>query len=174
MRLAAKIVLAVVALLLILVFIVPCFLPWSGLHSRYEWMDITSGRCRNQRYVLFVKVTDRVEETRVSQLYRELVGEPGEPEWRLCNTFGPYVAVSPHHAYHSAMAGARMLLKTFEHTPFTDGAKRKALLTYLDLLQQHDSYDPADDYVDRVICHVARLDKDLVDADDLPPAEKAP
>ena len=70
MRRATTIVLAVVAIVLVLIYVVPLLLPitWaSRYNSRFTSMDIASGRLRHERYLLGIKVSDRLEETRLSE-----------------------------------------------------------------------------------------------------------
>lgn len=53
----------------------------GALSSRQYSMDVTAGRARYEQFVLGVRDVESVYETRLSKLYREVVGEPPPPVW---------------------------------------------------------------------------------------------
>jgi hypothetical protein len=80
---------AILSVLLLAVVVIPFFIPWSPLNCWHEEVDITTGRIRRQRILLFVKVAESIEETPLSKVV--LRGQPptGTPLWHRINTFSP-------------------------------------------------------------------------------------
>lgn len=147
MRRATTIVLAVVAIVFVLIYVVPLFLPitWaSRYNSRFTSMDIASGQLRHERYLLGVKVSDRLEETRLSEAYRQLVGNTSPAEWRTVRSDVPGYLINWMHG--NSFFASRWLALAFEKGRFSDDAKRQALLTFFRLLQQDDNPDRAEEY----------------------------
>lgn len=139
--------LAALSVVLILAPIVVGFLvPWNGINCWTDSIDIRSGRYRYERYVWYVKISERIEETGVSDAYRSLVGEPGPPDWRRVNIFSPGVRNSPHYLFHGALHACREIERAFGTAAFSDPAKRKAVLAWLSLLQEDGSDFRARDY----------------------------
>jgi len=171
MRTAGYVAVAILTLLFLMGFVVPFFFPWTPLNCTDESIDITSGRKRVEKHFLYMKVADRIEETPLSGAYRELVGEPGQPDWRRVNTFSPGVSHSPHYIYHSALISARQLTEAFGSQRFTDRARKQAVLTFLGLLQSEGNDGKAGDYawaVFSLACDAKRRDAAEVDVGDLP------
>ncbi len=83
-------------------FIVPIFSPWSEINCRHEEINIKTGQARYSRYIWFICVSERVEETFISKLLNGERVEKGDiEEWQKVNTrslFGP----SPHYRFHAA------------------------------------------------------------------------
>jgi hypothetical protein len=87
---------------LLAVCVIPFFVQWSPLNCWHEDVDITTGRIRRQWILLFVKVSEVIEETPLSKVVSR--GEPATepPEWHRVNTFSPGIHYSPHYRYHGA------------------------------------------------------------------------
>jgi len=121
-------------------------LAWRAVRWRRESIDIKAGRQRYERYIWCIRVADSVEETEISKVYRELIGEPPPPDWRTVNTFYGRRSISPHHRYHGAFGSAEWLTMSFGGTQFTDAARRSAVTELLRLLQTSGDYSAAHEY----------------------------
>jgi hypothetical protein len=137
--------------LLALVLVVPMVEPWSPVNCWHESMDITAGRYRYQRYLLWLKLADRIDETPLSRRYRDLIGEPPEPVWRRVNTFSLGTHHSPHYTYHGSFADANTLETALNLPVLTDEARAAAIETFFKRLQSDDSYFEASRYANRVL-----------------------
>ena len=93
---------ALLAVVLLVVTVVPFFFQWSPLNCWHEEVDITTGRIRRQWILLFVKVSESIEDTPLSEVV--LKGQPpsGTPQWHRVNTFSPGIHYSPHYRFHGA------------------------------------------------------------------------
>lgn len=91
------------------VFVVPIFVPWSELNCRRQEVDTSTGRIRVTRYLLYCKISERIEESVISRVLPPAEVAATRPRWRTVNTFSPGTRNSPHHAYHSAFYQIRML-----------------------------------------------------------------
>jgi len=124
-------------------FVVPLFLPWSPINCRYEEVDITTGRLRFSRYLFYCKVSERIEETALSKMLPEDIVSESTPQWRKVNTFSVGCNYSPHHQFHSAIVQIRFLSGIWEMSQqygLTDSTKRAMALHVL-ALWQHDGSD---------------------------------
>lgn len=105
--------------------------PWSPVCCRHQDIDINSGRVRHTRYVLFCKVSERVENTPLSDAIGERGVASATPDWRRVNTFSPGVHHSPHYGFHSAFGQVGSLTGIWQHVGFGEEVRRK---TAADLL----------------------------------------
>lgn len=58
--------------------VVPLFSPWSGINSRLEEIDVTSGRARETRYLFWIPVQQEVWETPLSRVLSGVPPAAGE------------------------------------------------------------------------------------------------
>lgn len=137
---------ASVFVLLCLAFVVPFFIPSTRLNCETNYIDITCGRSRYDRYLLGIKIISKIEETELSKMYRNLVGERPSPVWRRVTTFSPRLQDSPHYRHHVSGYAARILFEALNRTKFTDEAKRTAIINFFNLLEVDDSYGRAREY----------------------------
>lgn len=126
--------LAAAALLIVLGFVVPFFLPWTELNCRHQDVDIRTGRLRYMKYFLFLKVSDRVEDSSITSLLspEQLTGAA---DWRRVNTFSPGVHYSPHYTFHGAIGDMRTLSMIWEMDNAPEDVRRKTALHVLALWQ---------------------------------------
>jgi hypothetical protein len=100
--------------------------------------DLTVGRqCCDYR-LFGVTVRQKVYDTGLSRLYRRLVGPLPAPEWRAAygtKSWG-LTGVIWDGAYGSEAYTAHWLGDVLEEGPFTDEARREAVLDYLDLTRR--------------------------------------
>ena len=155
----------VVAGMLLGPFIVPVFVPWSGINCEHHDINIKTGQARYSRYLWFVKVSEAVKETPLSAaLEGEIVDVADIEPWQRVSTFSPGLRHSPHYTFHDALrqAGQMDVICTLlEPTP---EQQRQIAETILTLWQQTGQDTGADKYIQKLIDEEA--------ADD--PAEAAP
>ncbi len=109
----------------VLLILVSGLLPWQGLNCKYLKVDIHSGRQRTTLHLLFIPVSDTIEETWVS---REIVNPASPPDWRTVCRFAPFWSgYSPNMTYHNATAQINQLEFADQYVvPFTPAAKSQA------------------------------------------------
>lgn len=142
-------VLTLLAAILLIVVVIPFFLPWSPLNCWHEDVDITTGRIRRQWILLFVKVSESIEETPVSEIVLRGQFSPAAPQWHRVNTFSPGVHYSPHYRYHSAVHQIEQLVNLWQMPPplsFPAELKEPTARHVLALWQEG-SDDRASDYI---------------------------
>ena len=139
------------ALVAIAVFVgVWVLLLVCGRFSRtMMYIDARSGARREETYVFSLKVRDTETETRMSRMYAEIIGEPGQPAWRL-----EHIRLWPWGSatctYVGASEEADWLAQALAHPRVTGEARRAALLTFLRLLENGSGAEEATDYASRV------------------------
>jgi hypothetical protein len=88
--------------------VVPIFMPWTKLNCSDQELDINSGRLRLSRYVLFFRISQRIEDSPLTKaLPADLLHH--DAEWHMVNRFSPGVRHSPHYAFHSGIHQIRTL-----------------------------------------------------------------
>jgi hypothetical protein len=155
-------------------YVLPFFFPFSHLNWSEAKFDLCSGRLRHTSYFLGLCVRDTVEETRISRLYRERIGEPPPPRWIFMHGGGPWVIADGDSTPFSA---ARLVSATMPGASFTEEAETEILRTLFALLSEEEDGQRASDYAEAV-CKLstsrrARVCK--IGPDDLPaPPERDP
>jgi len=168
MRTALKVILGIAALVLVVLYIVPYFVPldWSW-NITYISMDITCGRLRHERYLCGIKIGEWVEETPLSRAYRRLIGDPGKPQWRNALSGCSYALINYTHG--SSLCAARQLTNGCETGRFSQDAQRQAILNFFDLLQNDDTPARAEQYVYAIQSLPERPENEIIEISDLPP-----
>lgn len=95
-------------------YIVPVFVPWTGLNCRDEEINIQTGKARYTRKFWFVPLYIKTQDTAFSfALGGEKIDAPSRKisEWQTVNTFSPGTENSPHYVFHGAFGDAWMLEK---------------------------------------------------------------
>lgn len=139
--------------------------------SRHEGQfDVTCGRIRQVNHVLWWQTSEVVYETQISQMYRQRVGEPQEPEWRMldCTTDFGFTQIIAEGIYQNALRASEDLFIILEDRPFSNAAKRQALLTFFKLLREDDLPCRAAEYVKAVDRTVSKGPSLTLEAKDLP------
>jgi hypothetical protein len=105
--------LTLLAILTVILFIVPVFMPWTRLNCSDQELDINSGRLRFSRYVLFYRVYQRIEDSRLTKALPADLLRP-EAEWYMVNRFSPGIHHSPHYIFHGGIHQIRTLETTWK------------------------------------------------------------
>ena len=129
------------------------FFPWSPLNCRYEDVDIKTGRLRFTRYLLFCRISERVEDSRLSKMLPAEMVAATTPDWRHVCTFTPPGRHSPNHIFHRAVAQINTLASIWEmsETEFHglhENIKQKTARHVLALWQYDSDVSLAGDYID--------------------------
>ena len=101
---------------------------------RYEDVDINSGRVQYTRYLLYCKISEKVEDSLLTKTLGPFE-ENIQPNWQRVNTFSPGVGHSPHYIYHGAFSQIHLVEKLWEMFTFSEEAKRHMAQTVLDKWQ---------------------------------------
>lgn len=154
---------------LVLLILVSGLLPWEGLNCKYLKVDIHSGRQRTTLYLLFIPVSDTIEETWVS---KEIVNPASPPDWKTVCRFAPFwVGYSPNMTYHNATTQINQLEFLDQYAvPFTPAAKSQAshrLVASWQSGNDQDGFLYVQQVVDRVMKASDRRQA-MIDVADLP------
>ena len=99
-----------VASFLLAPWIVPFFVPWSGVNCRRSEINIKTGQARYSRSLWFVTISQRLTDTRLSlALQGETVDVADIEAWHRVSTTSPGVSHSPHYRFHGALHQSHML-----------------------------------------------------------------
>jgi len=131
-------------------FVAPQIAPYSAVNCWDYDFDIAGGRQRYQRYLLWLRVRSRVEETELSRRYRKCVGELPDPKWRRTSTHSPGSRSSPSYKHDRSWLAAMMLMHTLDVGTFTEQAEGATIRTFLGLLQEDESARRAFHYAEAV------------------------
>lgn len=150
MQLKRKRVVAIAFVLAVLaaVWILPAsgLLAWSRINCWNYDVDIRSGRIRYTRYLCYVQIAHRIEDSALSSVLKDQTSVALPPEWRRVHTFSPGVRHSPHYVYHSAIAQIKEMDAIWTLEKFTDDAKRRSAADLLKLWQRDKGDWEARDY----------------------------
>ncbi len=94
---------------LLALLVQPVFFPWSELNCRHQDVDINSGKLKFSRYIFFIMISEKVEDSELSKVLRKSGHEFALPEWYKVNTLSPGLHNSPHYFFHGAINQIRML-----------------------------------------------------------------
>jgi hypothetical protein len=146
------------------------FFPWSGINCTTQDVDIHSGRIRYSRYLLFVPIERRVEDSALTKALLPEDTASVRAEWHAAVTFSPGLRHSPHYIFHSAIHQIRELDGAWQMAEFTPAARRASAKRVLQLWQQSGSDYGARDYL-RLVSELALADESRtrrIDERDLP------
>lgn len=154
----------------------PKLLIWTRWSCTHEWFDVTAGRIKVEDWTYFRKRGETIKDTPFTELYRKLIGEPPDPDWRLMNTFSPGVRHSPHYKYHTVYGDVRRVLLLFEYAEFTEEAKRDVLLNMARLLPDDHHWSLMRQYLGalgELVKREGETGDGRIEADELPEAPLA-
>jgi len=131
-----KIIFIVFFILVAIAVLPPIINSRSQFNCEHEDIDILTARRRFQRYIFFIKVNEKIEETGISERWKKHFGRYPEPDWRRVNTFPGFGRrVSPHYVFHGALAAAETLEMGFQLASFSENAEKRTIHVFLQLLQ---------------------------------------
>lgn len=127
-----------------LVLLIPLAVP-LGI-SEFEDFDRVCGRSRVRRYLYWVPLGSRVQETAISKIYREFVdGSPEFPSWvpdpwgvRVADVFICFLTLPKcnNGEWARCRAMAHVVQSAFAEFPFSGHAKREVLKTLFETIRR--------------------------------------
>jgi hypothetical protein len=154
----------------------PKLLIWTRWSCTHEWFDVTAGQIKVEDWAYFRKRGETIKDSPFTELYRELIGEPPDPDWRLMNTFSPGVRHSPHYIYHTVYVDVVYILRLFDHAEFKEEAKREIIQTVARMWPEEDHWSLTRDYleaIDWLTTREGRGGDGRIEAEELPEAPLA-
>jgi hypothetical protein len=137
-----------VAGLLLAPFIVPLFVPWSGINCEHQDINIKTGQARYSHSLWFIKISERIEDTPLSMaLQGETVDVADIQPWQRVNTFSLGIRHSPHYRFHSALPQAKQFEMIEALTDLTPERKSEIAKEILTAWQQTGMATGADEYI---------------------------
>jgi hypothetical protein len=122
---------------------------WARLCCEFDDVDINTGQIRCTRYLLYCKVSERIEDSILTRTIGQFP-DGVEADWRRVNAFPLGRRYSPHYAYHGAISQIRQVELTWQLCSFSDEAKRHMARTILDKWQSDRSDFGAGRYISDV------------------------
>jgi hypothetical protein len=120
--------------LILAVFVISLFFPWSPIWCKHIDVDIATGRLRYSRYFMFCKVFEKIEDTPMTKALPPDVIAGSNPEWRRAFTFSPGLRHSPHYMFHGAIRQINTLERAWKKAEEYGFSKEMQQKTALDLL----------------------------------------
>ena len=129
-------------------WVVPRFMPLSAINRRDQEINIKTGQIRYSRHLWYIKVSERVEDTTLSEvLGGESVDVADIPAWHKVITFSPGLHHSPVYSFTGALHQAsdiELLFRLLEPDP---QRKERIVRDVLKLWQIHGDHVEADRYL---------------------------
>jgi hypothetical protein len=164
--------------LLVLVAIPPSLLalsmlglfPWSGVNCWQNDIDITSGRIRYTRYLLWIPVQRSVWDSALTRAVSPTATTDSRADWHPVVTLSPGLHHSPHYRFHGAIHQIQELEFCWESGEMTPAARKETARQVLRLWQQNLNYFQTTDYLRAVWERARDAEKkgNVIDAGDLP------
>ena len=129
-------------------WVVPRLVPWSAIHCRDQEINIKTGQARYSRYLWYIKVSERAEDTILSKvLGGESVDVADIVPWHMVNRFSPGLHHSPHYRFHGALSQTRQIELLFQLLEPDVQRKKQIVQNLLTLWQTHGSDYEASRYL---------------------------
>ena len=164
--------------LLVLVAVPPILLalsllglfPWSGLNCWQNDIDITSGRIRQTRYLLWIPVQRSVWDSALTKVVAPAMNSDSRVDWQPVVTLSPGLHHSPHYRFHGAIHQIQELEFSWVSGKMTPAARKKSAQQVLRLWQHNLNYFQARDYIQAVWERAQDAEKKgrVIDSVDLP------
>jgi hypothetical protein len=126
----------------------PPWAAWSAMNCRDQEINIKTGQARYSRYLWYIKISERVEDTTLSKILGgESVHAADIAPWHMVNRFSPGRHYSPHYRFHGALHQAAEVELLFEMLE-PDGTRKKQIVRdLLTLWQANGNYFGARRYL---------------------------
>jgi hypothetical protein len=138
----------VAAVLVLPPLVAPLVVSWSRINCRCEDINIKTGQARYARWLWFIKVSERIEDTPLSlALHGETVDVASIRPWHRVNTLSPGVNYSPHYVFHSALHQAQQLERIAAVLDLPPERQREIARAVLTSWQRSGRDSAADEYL---------------------------
>jgi hypothetical protein len=98
-----------IAVLVVLIILMPFFWGYlaspSKINCKVQEVNIQTGQLRCCRYFYYIKLSEAVRETAISECINEPVVFRDVKAWWRINAFGPFRNVSPYYIFHTIVWG---------------------------------------------------------------------
>lgn len=144
--------------------------PWSGVNCWQNDIDITNGRIRQTRYLLWIPVQRSVRDSALTRAVSPTTITDSTADWQPVATLSPGLHHSPHYRFHGAIHQIRELELCWECGKMTSAARKESARQVLRLWQQNLSSMRATDYIQAVWerARDAEQKGNVIDAGELP------
>lgn len=144
--------------------------PWSGVNCWQNDIDITRGRIRQTRYLLWVPVQRSVWDSALTRAVSPAATTDSRADWQPVVTLSPGLHYSPHYRFHGAIHQVQELEFSWVSGKMTPAAREQTARQVLRLWQQNLNYFRATDYLQAVWerAREAKKTGKVIDAGDLP------
>jgi|GEM_PF-1507176 len=120
---------------------------WSGINYWTYDVDIFSGRIGYTRYLFFVPVGEKIEDSALTRALQPEDYAGTACDWHRVLTLSPGVQHSPHYGFHGAIAQIRQLEFVWEMGQFTPAARRATAKRVLEVWQKNKNDSAAGHYI---------------------------
>ncbi len=146
------------------------FFPWSGVNCWQSDIDITSGRIRYTRYLLWIPAQRSVSDSALTRAVSPATTTDSRADWHPVVTFSPGLHHSLHYRFHGAIHQIQELEFSWVSGKMTPAARKESARQVLRLWQQELSYMRATNYIQAVweLAQDAEKKGNVIDAVDLP------
>jgi hypothetical protein len=146
------------------------FFPWSGVNCSQDDIDLSSGRIRHTRYLLWMPVARSVRDSSLTKAIPPDERSKAIPDWRPVVTTSPGLRHSPHYQFHGAHNQIRTLEICWEWGKMTPTARVETARNVLRLWRETESYSPVEHYLEAVWEKALAAEKrgEAIDVDGLP------
>ncbi len=157
MALFSKRILAFLLAMLVLIMLSALLAFPTKCSRQNTFIDVRTGRMRTERYIFFMKVSDKFSDTDMSVIWKKIYGDYPEGDWRLVNTLNVFgIGVSPHYRYHGSLVWQKALVAAFGAARFDLDAERYAINTYFRFLADGDERGIAQRYAMHLLDYSTR------------------
>jgi len=138
---------ATTAALLLAGFLLTMFINFDCFREHQD-VDITTGKLRYTRYLFSCKLSEKIEDSPLTEVLLPDALEGRTPEWRRVYTFStPWHSYSPNYKYHGTISQIRSLELLWKMEAIPEDVKRKMALDVLALWQQGENDRLVRDYI---------------------------
>ena len=128
------------ALVVLLLLSATGFVPPGLIFGMQDEVDIHSGRVRHACLVLYIPILRYSVDSSLTKVLPEEERNPAPPAWRRVMLVSPFVGISPHFAFHGAIAQLRRLERIWEERRSPLECRRESARQLLRLWQRDENY----------------------------------
>jgi len=133
----------------VVLYIVQFIFPSTELWCGYTDIDISTGRIRHRRYLVFCRVSERIEDSTITRLLPVDLVAAASAEWHRVHSNSP--GIIKHHVYGGAISQMRVLEMLWESLDAPIEVRRKMALHILDLWKCGCGYHTAQEYINYLV-----------------------
>ena len=89
----------IIICILFITFVFPVFTPPTRLNCKLKELNIKTGQIRISRYLCFIRYSQKLRDTAVSELIKEPIEFEDVQAWWPLSCFGPFRSYSPKYVF---------------------------------------------------------------------------